>query len=131
MNEESTLLFSGSYDKTANIWDLRSHNMREPIQKLTDFTDSVTSLTLSRSEIIVGCVDGKLRTYDLRMGRMHMDDLIDPIIYVKLSYDERCTLSTCLNNVLRLTEISSGKVLQSYKGYANIFLYLIVIIYLA
>jgi mitogen-activated protein kinase organizer 1 len=115
MNEEASLLFSGSYDKTTHIWDLRSH-MREPIQSLTDFTDSVTSIALSRSEIIVSCVDGKVRTYDIRMGRMLVDEMYDPVTYVCLSYDQRCALSSCLNGVLRLTEVSSGKVLQSYTG---------------
>ena len=115
MNDEGALLFSGSYDKTTHIWDLRSH-MREPVQSLTDFTDSVTSIALSRSEVSVSCVDGKIRTYDLRMGRMHVDDFYDPVTFLKLSYDQRCALSTCLNGVLRLTEVATGKVLQSYEG---------------
>lgn len=110
-----SFLFSGSYDKTIHIWDLRSH-MREPVQSLTDFTDSVTAITLSRSEISASCVDGKVRTYDLRMGRMHVDEFYDPVTFLRLSYDQRCALSTCLNGVLRLTEVASGKVLQSYSG---------------
>jgi mitogen-activated protein kinase organizer 1 len=115
MNDESTLLFSGSYDKTTHIWDLRSH-MRDPVQSLTDFTDSVTSIALSRTEVCVSSVDGRVRTYDIRMGRMHVDEFIDPVTFLRLSYDQRCALSTCLNGVLRLTEVASGKVLQSYSG---------------
>jgi mitogen-activated protein kinase organizer 1 len=115
MNDEGTLLFSGSYDKTLQIWDLRSH-MRDPVQSLTDFSDSVTSIALSRTEICASCVDGKVRTFDIRMGRMHEDDFHDPVTFLRLSYDQRCALSTCLNGVLRLTEVASGKVLQSYSG---------------
>ena len=90
--------------------------MRDPIQSLTDFTDSVTAIALSRSEISVSCVDGRVRTYDLRMGRMHIDEFYDPVTFLRLSHDQRCALSTCLNGVLRLTEVASGKVLQSYSG---------------
>ena len=115
LNDESTVLFTGSYDKAAHIWDLRSH-MRDPIQSLTDFTDSVTSIALSRSEIMTSCVDGKVRTYDIRMGRMLVDDFHDPVIFTRFSYDQRCALSTCLNGVLRLTEVGTGKLLQSYSG---------------
>lgn len=115
MNDEATLLFSGSYDKSTHIWDLRSH-MREPIQSLTDFTDSVTAIALSRSEISVSSVDGKVRTYDLRMGRMNVDEFLDPVTFLRFSYDQQCALSTCLGGVLRLTEVASGKVLQSYTG---------------
>lgn len=116
MNTEGTILCSGSYDKSVAIWDLRSHT-RDPIQILTSFKDSVTSIINTSNEIIVGCVDGILRTFDIRNGRCHNDDLNDPITCVRVSHDERCLLSTCLSGILKLNEIASGKLLQNYSGY--------------
>jgi mitogen-activated protein kinase organizer 1 len=115
MNNEGTVLLTGSYDKTILIWDLRS-NTRDAIQTLSDFKDSVTSVLSTSNEIIAGCVDGNIRTYDIRNGRCHTDELADPITSINVSHDQRCLLSTCLGGQLRMTEISSGKLLQSYEG---------------
>jgi mitogen-activated protein kinase organizer 1 len=115
-NPDGTLLFSGSYDKTVQIWDMRSHT-REPLQILTDFRDSVSSLALTRTEIIASSVDGCVRVYDIRAGRMHADNVCSAgVVHVTASYDQRCMLSTCLDSSLYLSEIASGNSLQTYRG---------------
>lgn len=116
-NAEGTLLFSGSYDKSVQIWDLRWHT-RDPLQTLTDSRDSVTALSLTRTEIIVSSVDGCVRVYDLRTGRVHTDHVSPAagVVYAAVSYDHRCILSACLDNTLCLSEISSGRCLQTYSG---------------
>jgi mitogen-activated protein kinase organizer 1 len=55
-NADSSVLFSGSYDKTVRAWDIRARNAYMPIQVLDDFKDSVTSLVVSDHEIIAGYV---------------------------------------------------------------------------
>jgi len=52
----------------------RSQN-RTPIQSLEDAKDTIQALLVGSSEIIVGSVDGHVRTYDLRKGRMISDYL--------------------------------------------------------
>lgn len=84
----------GSYDSSVRVWDSRSHTY-EPIQVMNDAKDSVTSLQLSSSEILTGCVyyrptphhfsvcalilcrsvDGKVRRYDLRFGKLYCDTI--------------------------------------------------------
>lgn len=115
-NDEGSLVFSGSYDKNLHIWDLRSQT-RDPIQTLSDFHDSVTSIALTRTEIIASSVDGCVRIYDIRMGQMHCDSFsTDAISHISLSYDEKCILSTHLGGTLKLSEIHTGRLLQSYTG---------------
>lgn len=115
-NLDSTLVFTGSYDKNLHIWDLRSQT-RDPIQTLSDFRDSVTSIALTRTEIIASSVDGCIRIYDLRMGQMHCDAYTtDAVSCVAVSYDQQCLLSTHLGGTLYLTQISTGRILQSYAG---------------
>ena len=41
--------------------------------------DSVTSVVVRGSDIYAGSVDGSLRRYDLRMGRVYTDQLSTPI----------------------------------------------------
>lgn len=95
MNEDSSVLFTASYDKTVCAWDLRS-NSREPIQTMKDFTDSVTSVIITQSSVIAACVDGNLRTYDIRSSLLNIDNLKDPITCVRLTHDKKCALCTCI-----------------------------------
>ncbi len=116
LNDSANILLTGSYDKTICIWDLKS-NMREPIQTLADFRDSVTSISTSRYEIIAGCVDGTIRIYDIRMGQLRTDYLNDAVTHLQISKDQKCTLATCLGGPIQLLENSSGNILKRYYGY--------------
>lgn len=118
MNEDCTVLITGSYDQTIRLWDMRS-NDRDPIQILDDFQDSVTSISRTRHEIIGGSVDGCIRIYDLRMGRMYVDDLKSPITCIAMTYDKKCVLAGCLGGTVRLSELSTGRLLQYYQGHVH------------
>ena len=116
LNDEGTVLISGSYDQTACLWDLRS-NARDPIQTLSDCKDSVTCVTHTDSLIIVGSLDKCLRIYDIRKGLYYTDDLTQPITSLRLSYDNKTILASCLGNNLSLLAIDSGQMLNNYTGY--------------
>jgi mitogen-activated protein kinase organizer 1 len=47
------------------------------MQTLQEARDSITSIAIPSSipEIVVGCVDGNVRTYDLRMGKQIEDTI--------------------------------------------------------
>jgi mitogen-activated protein kinase organizer 1 len=95
LNDDSTVLASASYDQKVHLWDMRTQN-RIPLQTLADCKDSATSVAMSGAAIVVGCVDGVLRTYDMRKGLLHEDSLVDSIVSVRLSHDRTHTLSLCL-----------------------------------
>jgi mitogen-activated protein kinase organizer 1 len=110
-NADGTVLVSGSYDRTVKAWDLRSSS-RDPIQSLTDFSDSVTSVAVTESQIIAGGVDGFVNIYDLRVGKLFSDSLSDPITHVTCTNDKKCTLSMCIGGKIKLLELSTGRMLQ-------------------
>ena len=118
MNDYGTLLFTGSYDATVCIWDLRSHN-REPIQKLCDLKDSVTSLAVTNQEILVGNVDATVRVYDIRAQKMHTDPRQESVICIRSVKNNSCALSACLDQKIYLSEIASGVTLKTYEGHMN------------
>lgn len=121
MNDDGTVLMTGSYDKTLSFWDLRSHS-RDPIQTLTDFQDSVTSVVSPSTSsscngyIVAGSIDGKLRSYDMRKGLIHVDDLKDPITCIRMAANGKVAVSMCLGGSIKINEITTGHPLLHIQG---------------
>lgn len=120
MNEDSSVLFTASYDKTVSAWDLRS-NSREPIQIMKDFTDSVTSLITTPSQVITGCVDGKLRIYDIRSSILNIDDVKDSITCVGLTHDRKCAICTCIGKNITAAARTLNYYMNIQQWYENFF----------
>ncbi len=123
-NEEFTLLATGSYDRSIKCWDLRSQN-RSAIQELQGCTDSVSSLVVEQgNSIVAGCIDGVVRTFDLRVGQLIEDRLHVPVTSTAISEDQNCILANCLASEgqpaqLILLQRSSGKKLVALDGHVN------------
>lgn len=115
-NEPISVIVSGGYDRSIKTWDCRSHTV-EPIQTMDTFSDSVTSVSITSTEIIGGSVDGTVRTFDIRIGREIVDDLGQSVTSISLSNDKKCILAGCMDSNLRLIERSTGDLLQEYKGH--------------
>eukprot|EP00470_Lotharella_oceanica_P006205 CAMPEP_0170178196 /NCGR_PEP_ID=MMETSP0040_2-20121228/11729_1 /TAXON_ID=641309 /ORGANISM="Lotharella oceanica, Strain CCMP622" /LENGTH=306 /DNA_ID=CAMNT_0010421189 /DNA_START=17 /DNA_END=937 /DNA_ORIENTATION=- len=117
-NSDATVLFSASDDESVCAWDLRSRNFK-PIQKITDFKDSVSSIIVADEIIIAASVDGCIRYFDVRMGQVTVDHVGEAITTMTRSNDGECTLVGCLDNKLRLFDRSSGEMLNSYEGHKH------------
>jgi mitogen-activated protein kinase organizer 1 len=115
-NEYGAAIISAGYDRTVRAWDCRSHST-EPIQVIDTFADSVMSVCLTKTEILAGCVDGTIRTFDIRIGREIVDNLGQSVNCISISNDNNCILASCLDSKLRLLDRSTGELLQEYKGH--------------
>ena len=112
---------SASYDSTIRLWDSRSRS-NDPLMILTDAKDAVTCVAPapntgqgSEAQIITSSVDGRMRTYDLRMARLITEDITSgqeecnrvPITSFSLS---SCThgdygslvAASCLDGIIRI-----------------------------
>lgn len=69
-----SVVVTGSYDSTVKLWDTKARSER-PLMTLSDAKDSVSSVDVLAHEVVVGCVDGRVRSYDLRMGQTDVDVL--------------------------------------------------------
>lgn len=108
---------SASYDGTVRIWDGRSRSP-EPIQILKEARDSVTrvhTVQANGEAVIRTCsVDGFVRTYDLRKGQVQCDDVGNAICSMALTHDGQCLAISCLDGTIRLMEVDTGELLNTY-----------------
>ncbi|KAL1619642.1 Septin spn4 [Diplodia seriata] len=112
---EGDVLVSGSFDATLKLWDLKSQS-HKPLMTLSEAKDSISSICVWGHEIFAGCVDGRLRTYDIRMGQVFVDVLGHPVTSVTSTRDADSILTSTLDSTIRLMDRSNGRLLQSYKA---------------
>ena len=118
---------TASYDGTVSIWDGRSRDTK-PIQVLREAKDSVTDVFTVQSDtgggsvaaaglICTASVDGVVRSYDLRKGLLKSDDCGSPISSMARTHDGQCLAISCLDGTIRLMEIDTGELLNTYSGF--------------
>ena len=55
-----------------------------------------------------------MRRYDIRIGRMTVDHIGQPVTSVTLSKDGQCVLVSSLDNTVRLLDKETGELLNEY-----------------
>ncbi|RAL01901.1 WD40 repeat domain-containing protein [Aspergillus ibericus CBS 121593] len=115
-----SVVVSGSADTTINIWDTKS-NSHKPIQTLTEARDTVSSLHVHMPtySIASGSYDGRVRVYDIRMGRTFVDVLAHPVTSVRCSNDGNALLVSTTDGRIRMLDRSDGKLLKAFGGEDN------------
>jgi len=112
------VLASGSYDGTLRLWDIKSRAV-VPLMTLAGFKDSVTAVHAVDFSIVTGCVDGYVRTFDIRMGKELVECVLRPITHVQVSADRNCLLVQTLDNTVRLLDRKSGALLNEFTAHKN------------
>ncbi|EOD53002.1 putative cell division control protein 12 protein [Neofusicoccum parvum] len=104
-----------SFDATVKLWDLKSQS-NKPLMTLSEAKDSISSVCVWGHEIFAGCVDGRVRMYDLRMGQVFVDVVGPSVTSITPTRDADSILTSTLDSTIRLMDKSNGKLLQSYKA---------------
>jgi mitogen-activated protein kinase organizer 1 len=115
MYERKCSSYPAGFDAKVMLWDMRA-NTWEPIQTLKDATSSITSLSILGASLYASSLDGHVRTYDLRLGKM-MDDLVGHAVNsVRPSKLGDSLLVSSQEGKLRLFDAANGSVLQTFTG---------------
>ncbi|PGH11925.1 hypothetical protein AJ79_04617 [Helicocarpus griseus UAMH5409] len=115
--EGDSVVASGSADTTLKLWDTRSLTSK-PIQTLPDARDTISSLHIHTptASVISGSYDGRIRSYDLRMGMVNVDVMGHEITSVRCSDDGNVVLASCLDGWIRMVDRADGRVLKGFGG---------------
>ncbi|KAL1970759.1 hypothetical protein VTN77DRAFT_2593 [Rasamsonia byssochlamydoides] len=115
--EGDSVVVSGSADTTINLWDSKS-NSYKPIQTLSEATDTVSTLHVHMPtySIASGSYDGRVRIYDIRMGRTTVDVIAHPVTSVRCSADGNAVLVSSLDGRIRMLDRTDGRLLKAFGG---------------
>lgn len=114
---DESVLISGSFDASVRLWDTKAASMK-PIQVFSEARDAVQAVLVSAArpaEVVAGSVDGRVRCYDIRMGRCVTDVLGEPVTSLCSTADGEGVLVGTLGGV-RLMDRSNGGCLMTYEG---------------
>lgn len=117
LSANDAVVASASYDASVRLWDCRSQSSN-PVQVLSEARDSVSAIAAPRGGtcIVTASIDGCVRTYDVRAGRLSEDSLPAPLSSLAHSRDGNCLLVGCLDDSLWLLDIATGESLSHYAG---------------
>lgn len=115
-NDDESVLVSGSYDATVRFWDLKAHSYR-PLDVIKDCKDSISKIAVNLYEVMVSSIDGKVRTYDLRMGLVTTDDMKHPVHKFSVSNDKKTYAASCMDGAIRLVDKEKGEILNTFTGH--------------
>ncbi|KAI1106064.1 WD40 repeat-like protein [Jackrogersella minutella] len=114
------LLVSGSLDCSVRVWDAKS-NSPKPVQVLAEARDSISAVIVRGHEIVSGSVDGRVRTYDARVGRCVTDVVGPSVTSLCMTLDGKAILVGSLDSRIRLMDRENGNCLKTYAdpGWKN------------
>lgn len=119
-----SLVVSGGFDTTVRVWDARAGGGgggggSKPVQVLDDASDAISAVVVRGAEIVAGSVDGRVRSYDVRAGRVTADVIGASVASLCLTADAKAVLVGSLDSRVRLMDRESGSCLRSYGADAD------------
>ncbi|PHJ14729.1 wd g-beta repeat-containing protein, partial [Cystoisospora suis] len=106
-------------DRVVRVFDVRLNNRHGCIQDMRDAKDSITGLLSTGDSLLACSADGCVYEYDIRQGRLHTDEIFQPITSMCLSRDGQSLLLSCSDGLIRLQERSTGEVLFGLSGHSQ------------
>lgn len=98
------------------LWDMRAA-ARDPLQTIKDASSSITSMSILSSTLYTASLDGHIRTYDLRLGKMIEDLVGHPLTSLAQSKIGDTVLVASTDGKIRIFDTANGSCLQTLEGH--------------
>lgn len=76
-------------------------------------------MAVTAHEIMSSSLDGHVRQYDLRAGKLRVDSVGQTVMNACYSNDGNCVLISTLDSRVRLLDKMEGDLLNEYRGHRN------------
>ncbi|KAL6251523.1 hypothetical protein RBB50_001732 [Rhinocladiella similis] len=124
--DSDSVIASGGDDTSVRLWDVKSRDSK-PLMVLEEAKDGISSIAVPGNgyEIVAGSVDGRVRSYDIRMGKVTVDVMPGPVTSLDVSRDAKTILVGCLDGRIRVMDRADGTCLRAFppegaaEGYKN------------
>ena len=115
--QDDSVLVSGSDDTSVRLWDVKSRDAK-PIMVLEEAKDGVTCVIMPGNgyEVVSGSVDGRVRSYDIRLGKVVVDTFAGAVGSLEVSRDGKMMLVGCLDGKLRVMDREMGGLLKELSS---------------
>ena len=99
------------------MWDMKSKDVK-PLMIMEDAKDGVSSIAIPENgyEVVAGSIDGRVRSYDVRMGRVTSDVMPGAVTSLEVSRDAKTMLVGCLDGKIRVMDRADGSCLRALPG---------------
>ena len=123
---DDSVLVSGSDDRSVRLWDVKSRDAK-PLMVWEEAKDGVTCLAVPENgvEVLSGSIDGRVRGYDVRMGKVTTDVIAGAVTSLSMGSDGKTMLVGSLDGKIRLFDRKDGSCLRTFpdeaggQGYKN------------
>ena len=123
LSSDGKTFITGSWDKTAIIWDVATWKERAVLK---GHTDLISCITLSRDgkTLITGSADKTVRIWDVATGQQRIvlkghKSHTGLISCIKLSRDDKTLITGSEDNTAIIWDVATGKELALLKGHTN------------
>ena len=111
----SSLLVTGSHDRTLKIWDLKNRSCTETKFAGSSCNDLVTTDSLG-STIISGHFDKKIRFWDTRTDSSSNDVVLQgKITSLDLSKDGKMLLCCVRDDAINLLDLRQNRIIRTFR----------------
>lgn len=116
-NYNSQCVVTGGNDTNVYIFDNKQYKSSKPISILTDATDNINSISLDDHMMGTAGNDGVVRLYDIRMGRLIQDYILQSITSLQINH--QYILCSCTDNTCKLFNIYNNELIHSLNQHQH------------
>lgn len=113
ISSDNRHVVSGSYDKTAKVWDLQTDTLLHTF----NHNNSIRSVAINSDNryVVTGCFDRTAKIWDLQTGTLlHTFNHNDWVYSVAISSDSRLVVTGSVDRTAKIWDLQTGTLLHNF-----------------